>query len=924
MEDAEDVEDEEMLDDLNCGPHPRATPTRPSLFPEPHEDPTAGLAFYFYEVPKAKPPLYETKLTDPDTFVEADWIANMKCSQREKNPYFTLPRTRCWYWKNMNELNDEVDGLPHGPRWYRRTLRIPGDQGDMIVHLWMRDIVELVRYLISDRRFMEDMRFAPERHYTSAARTTRVYDQMWSGNWWWRIQNLLGKHATIAPIILAADKTRLTRFSGNKSAWPVYVTIGNISKDIRKQPSERATLLVGFIPVNSLTNITNKTRRQERGWQLFHTCMELILEPLKMASVTGVEMVCADGGVRRVHPILASYVADFVEQSTVACTRESRCPICLVPTNERGDWSKCYDNRTLRQTLDALEDYWGGYSRTIIDLGIRPTKPFWAELPFVEMATCLTPDLLHQINKGMFGEHLVNWCTQILGVDELDRRTKGMPRFSNLRHFSQGISPLSQWTGKEAKALGSVFIPIIADCQKGEVVMAARSMVDFMYRAHKPELSEHDLEAMEENLEDFHNSKYIFVDPENNKLPSDEEHFNRIPKLHMLSHYVELIRELGTPDGYNTEITERLHIEYVKVPWDTTNHVNAIVQMATYIQRQESWALLRAYLHDTGQIHNGKIRGGDADEVEGGEGEGDIVEGGEGDNADMWYPTPSISIAKRPSLGSRTGDYLIQKHGASDLIDTTKQYLAAFTDDPTTLALSSRSKFKVWSRFKLRHPRLPFAPAARPQVDQVRASPVSYDDDGQMLRFSTFDVVLVALDDNSEKEGLHRFQAGRVRAIFEVPRYLQDLSAEKLAYVELFRPFSRSMSLPASLYTTGNLLRDRRRCAVVTPISHIRMAVHLAPRYNLLDPDQPISASTDLLTIHDSFYLNKYSSYFQFDVMEYWEKQREARDWYAILVVMLRPNLLTRVSKDTMFSFRARDFGICVCRAFISALFCRC
>ncbi|KAG9093005.1 hypothetical protein FRC06_011713 [Ceratobasidium sp. 370] len=87
----EDVEDEDMPDVPSCGPHPLATPTRPSLFPKPHKDPTAGVAFYFYEVPKAKPPLYETKLTNPETFVEVNWIANLKCSQQEKNPYFILP-----------------------------------------------------------------------------------------------------------------------------------------------------------------------------------------------------------------------------------------------------------------------------------------------------------------------------------------------------------------------------------------------------------------------------------------------------------------------------------------------------------------------------------------------------------------------------------------------------------------------------------------------------------------------------------------------------------------------------------------------------------------------------------------------------------------------------------------------------------------
>ncbi|KAG9085468.1 hypothetical protein FS749_004394 [Ceratobasidium sp. UAMH 11750] len=319
--------------------------------------------------------------------------------------------------------------------------------------------------------------------------------------------------------------------------------------------------------------------------------------------------------------------------------------------------------------------------------------------------------------------------------------------------------------------------------------------------------------------------------------------------------------------------------------------------MATYIQRQESWALLRAYLYDTGQVRDGLVQRRAANDEEDGEGEddeegegevaegdveeGDVVAGDEGDNADMWYPTPTISIAKRPSLGSKTGDYLIRKHGASDLIEATKHYLAAFTHDPTTLALSRYSKFKVWSRFKLRHTCVPFYPAAKPQVDQIRASPFKYHDDGEMSRFNTFDVVLIAPDGDSEKVGLHWFQAGRVRAIFEVPRYLQELCAEKLAYVELFRPFSRSMSQPASLYTTGNMMRNHRRCSAVVPISRIRMAVHLAPRYNLLDPDQPISASTDLLSIHDSFYLNKYASYFQFDTMEYWEQRRQTQECCA-------------------------------------------
>jgi len=87
----------------------------------------------------------------------------------------------------------------------------------------------------------------------------------------------------VVPIIGLSDQTHLTNVSGDKKAWPVYMTIGNILSRTRSSPAKMPILLGALLPVppkfTGESVHANEAQRQTDA-DVLCAVFDLVLAPL--------------------------------------------------------------------------------------------------------------------------------------------------------------------------------------------------------------------------------------------------------------------------------------------------------------------------------------------------------------------------------------------------------------------------------------------------------------------------------------------------------------------------------------------------------------------------------------------------------------------------------------------------------------------
>ncbi|KAJ7871547.1 hypothetical protein B0H13DRAFT_2554444 [Mycena leptocephala] len=394
------------------------------------------------------------------------------------------------------------------------------------------------------------------RHTSFAPEWKAGLVQLMSGEWAWKQADTIAQDpSATAPCF---DKTTVSVGTGHQEYHLVYSSPGN------------------------LTGIA----RRAHGTVYYRSHFS----PYPKSGMTTAEVVrCPDGHFRRA----------IYEQVWLACVvqgwyamlpQRSRRPWCSHARHRKTDFLiTCFDPGTL----------WD-------DFGIRhDIVPFTHDFPRAEIYELLSPDLLHQIIKGTFKDHLVEWVMQYLHetygearaleiIADIDHRISAVPSFPGLRRFPDGRD-FHQWTGDDSKALMKVYLSAIAGHVPSEMVQCISAFLDFCYLARRNALTSDTLDELDVALDRFHTLRDVFI-------ATGVRVSISLPRQHSMVHYRPSIILFGSPNGLCSSITESKHIKAVKEPWRRSSRYKALIQMLRTLTRLDRLASLRSIFSGQGML----------------------------------------------------------------------------------------------------------------------------------------------------------------------------------------------------------------------------------------------------------------------------------------------------------------------------------
>ena len=428
---------------------------------------------------------------------------------------------------------------------------------------------------------------------------------------------------------------------------------------------------------------------------------------------------------------------------------------------------------------------------------------------------------------------------------------------------------LSRISGQEHKNMCRILLgliiglPLPGGLVPSRVVKSVRAIVDFVYLAQLPSHTLDTLRRLQDSLQMFHVNKDVFVDL------GTRDGFN-IPKLHSMLHYASSIMLFGTTDNYNTEQTERLHIDFTKDAYRSTNRKDEFKQMTSWLERRE-----RVQYH-AAQIARQRLGNQRSAHVMGPLGPPCVEYG-------------YLKMTQNPTLKSVSFQSLASDYGATLFQDALADFIAHINNPGvSTAALRDRSHNTLipFCEVPVFH-KIKFTASQNSNgsevVDSVQVHPTQTNPRGRIIP-ARFDTILVregqyTMHPNKGKlilslihaaEDLTNYYPGdqiaQVRVVFKIPEMAINLvfpsddtiPPKHLAYVEWFKPISATPDPVNQLYKVSRVFRNGERHASIIPVENILCSVHLFPQFGTNTPQEWDSST--VLELCPNFYVNPFAN----------------------------------------------------------------
>jgi hypothetical protein len=459
-------------------------------------------------------------------------------------------------------LMNRIESLPGGPQWKAKWITLPEAPNDPQLLLY-HDPVECLEWLEANPEFEGEKDHAPRQEFLDPEMRDRCYGDAATAECWHELQKNVPDGVTVMPGILTTDSTHLTNFSGDKKIKPLLITQAHIRKNVRSKPSQRAFLLVAYILEGKFPHLEfeHKTHAKEMpgilSRRLFHVCMKHILAPLIPLSKKPklmVAMVDSAGNLGLEMVFITTYISDLPEQALNACLAPNQCVPCDAGTEQLGNDKPCAPRtgesilkkiKAVRRKVGPNASTWQ-FAQAAKAEGLNGVEaPWWEDFPGLDICKIICPDVLHGLHKA-FKDHCATWNINLVGKLEMDTRFKYIPKYTGFRHFSGGISKISQWSGKEHRDLQRVFLAVIAGSPHVpiEALQATRAEIDFIYLAQYFSHTDHTDSTLNQLVgynASFHKFKNIFITTEARRGKNGVINHFHIPKLHTRHHYPAFI-----------------------------------------------------------------------------------------------------------------------------------------------------------------------------------------------------------------------------------------------------------------------------------------------------------------------------------------------------------------------------------------------